>query len=66
MMTFDNKDELQKIKMHCPDAQLVLRILTDDSKSLCKLGTKFGATLERVPELLGDAKNLELDVIGIR
>jgi ornithine decarboxylase len=66
MMTFDNKDELLKIKDYCPDAQLVLRILTDDSKSLCKLGTKFGATLERVPELLSTAKALELDVIGIR
>ena len=66
MMTFDNTDELQKIKAYCPDAQLVLRILTDDSKSLCKLGTKFGARLDRVGELLGLAKRLELDVIGIR
>lgn len=66
MMTFDNTDELLKIKQYCPDAQLVLRILTDDSKSLCKLGTKFGAVLDRVPNLLQTARELELDVIGIR
>jgi ornithine decarboxylase len=34
MMTFDNADELRKVKLHHPNAQLVLRILTDDSKSV--------------------------------
>ena len=66
MMTFDNADELRKIKVHCPEADLVLRILTDDSKSICKLGTKFGASFDRVPLLLQTAKELDMNVIGVR
>ena len=33
MMTFDNEQELHKIKSTYPDAQLVIRIMVDDSKS---------------------------------
>ncbi|KAF9996394.1 hypothetical protein BGZ80_006605 [Entomortierella chlamydospora] len=65
MMTFDNAEELYKIKRFHPEAQLVLRILTDDSKSLCKLGLKFGAPLDTTASLLATAQGLGLDVIGI-
>lgn len=65
MMTFDNVDELHKIARIHPTARLVLRILTDDSKSVCRLGLKFGATLASVPLLLNTAKSLRLNVIGI-
>ncbi|KAI8600461.1 ornithine decarboxylase [Dissophora ornata] len=65
MMTFDNAEELHKIKRFHPEAQLVLRILTDDSKSLCKLGLKFGAPLDTTGFLLATAQELGLNVIGI-
>lgn len=65
MMTFDNTDELYKIARVHPGAKLVVRILTDDSKSLCRLGLKFGAPLVTVPALLAKARELELDVIGV-
>jgi ornithine decarboxylase len=65
MMTFDNEDELLKVKMHHPSAKLILRILTDDSKSTCRFGVKFGASLAIVPKLLAVAKELDLKVIGI-
>ncbi|KAF9911931.1 hypothetical protein BX616_010461 [Lobosporangium transversale] len=65
MMTFDNAEELHKIKRFHPDAQLVLRILTDDSKSLCKLGLKFGAPLDTTGHLLATAQELGLDVVGV-
>ncbi|KAF9195021.1 hypothetical protein BGZ51_005985 [Haplosporangium sp. Z 767] len=65
MMTFDNAEELHKIKRFHPNAQLVLRILTDDSKSLCKLGLKFGAPLDTTGFLLATAQELGLDVIGV-
>jgi len=64
-MTFDNADELYKVARTNPTAKLVLRILTDDSKSLCRLGLKFGAPLVAVPGLLAIARDLGLDVIGI-
>ena len=65
MMTFDNADELFKIKRVYPSAKLVLRILTDDSKSLCRLGLKYGAPLASCPDLLLTAAQLGLDVIGV-
>ncbi|KAF9359694.1 hypothetical protein BGX26_011642 [Mortierella sp. AD094] len=65
MMTFDNAEELHKIKRFHPEAELVLRILTDDSKSLCKLGLKFGAPLDTTGNLLATAQELGLNVIGI-
>ncbi|KAI0281309.1 pyridoxal-dependent decarboxylase [Russula brevipes] len=64
-MTFDNADELYKVARANPTAKLVLRILTNDSKSLCRLGLKFGTPLVAVPGLLAIARYLGLDVIGI-
>lgn len=64
-MTFDNADELYKIKADFPDAELYLRILTDDSDSLCRLSMKFGASLEVARQLLELARELELKVVGV-
>ena len=64
-MTFDNTDELYKIKECYPDAELVLRILTDDSASACRLSTKYGASLDYAEELLHLTKTLGLNLVGI-
>ncbi len=64
-MTFDNSDELYKTKALFPDAELFLRIMTDDSSSLCPLSSKFGASLDRTQSLLMLAKQLGLNVVGV-
>ncbi|KAL7377755.1 hypothetical protein ABVT39_003935 [Epinephelus coioides] len=64
-MTFDNEDELLKISLCHPKAKLVLRIAVDDSKSLVRLNSKFGASLESVGKLLERAGELDLEVIGV-
>lgn len=64
-MTFDNKDELYKIKKLYPGAELFLRILTDDSSSLCRLSLKFGASMDSTIGLLELAKELDLNVVGV-
>ena len=64
-MTFDNADELRKIAKLYPGAELFLRILTDDSSSLCRLSLKFGAHLDQTDELLALAKDLGLNVVGV-
>jgi ornithine decarboxylase len=64
-MTFDNADELYKIQALFPDAELYLRILTDDSSSLCQLSLKFGAALSDTADLLSLAKDLGLNVVGV-
>ncbi|XP_061099620.1 ornithine decarboxylase 1-like [Conger conger] len=64
-MTFDNEAELVKIAQCCENAKLLLRIAVDDSGSMLTMSKKFGAKLERCPELLKQAKKLGLDVIGV-
>lgn len=64
-MTFDNSDELYKIKANFPDAELYLRILTDDSTSSCRLSLKFGASLDVTKDLLELAQALGLKVVGV-
>lgn len=64
-MTFDNADELDKIARAHTSEKLVIRILTDDSKSSSMLGLKFGAPLAIVPKLLLKARELGLNVVGV-
>ncbi|KAL1654870.1 Ornithine decarboxylase [Didymella pomorum] len=64
-MTFDNADELYKTKQLFPDAELYLRIITDDTASLCRLSQKFGAAMDQTGEMLELAKKLELNVVGV-
>jgi len=64
LMTFDCEEELYKIKLYHPYANLVLRLAVDDSNSLCKFNKKFGCKLDQVQELLTIAKTLKLDVVG--
>uniref|UniRef100_A0A7S2S2J0 Orn/DAP/Arg decarboxylase 2 N-terminal domain-containing protein n=1 Tax=Mucochytrium quahogii TaxID=96639 RepID=A0A7S2S2J0_9STRA len=63
--TFDNSDELFKIKQLHPGARLLLRLLPDDSSAICQLGVKFGADIDIVPSLLQTAKDLGLNVVGV-
>lgn len=64
-MTFDNEDELNKIAQHYPEAELVLRIITDDSTAMCSLSSKYGARLEDCPELIKRCLGLSLKLIGV-
>jgi len=65
MMTFDNEAELHKVKHHHPNAELIIRIKVDDSKSLCKFGIKFGVDPCDAKGLLKCAWDLGLNVIGV-
>ena len=63
-LTFDNADELYKVKEHHPTAECVIRLLPDDSGSVMRFGVKFGAPLVHVEGLLATAQQLGLKVIG--
>jgi len=65
LMTFDNSHELTKVAECFPNARLVLRIITDDSNSVCRFSTKFGCPLQNVEGLLLMAKELNLNVVGV-
>lgn len=64
-MTFDNQEELIKIAEIAPKAQLVLRIRADDTGAQCVLSDKFGASMDKVSELLSLACSLNLNVVGV-
>jgi ornithine decarboxylase len=65
MMTFDNREEIEKIHQLFPNARMVLRILTDDSHSSSPLGTKFGAPPDDCPKLMALCKEKNINLVGI-
>lgn len=66
-MTFDNEKELHKVKAINPNANLVLRILPPKTDKIQnELGNKFGCLPKYAKTLLMQAKNLELNVVGVR
>lgn len=64
-MTFDNEDELKKISTFHPNAELVLRILVDDSRAKLPFGSKFGCPKSNLEGVFMLAKMLELNIIGV-
>jgi len=65
MMTFDNADEIRKCASVSRDIQLVMRIVTDDRGSQCRLSSKFGAPRIKWRHLLATAKKCGLEVVGV-
>jgi ornithine decarboxylase len=65
LMTFDNLAELEKIRKHYPSAKLILRLLTDDSSSICRFGSKFGTPPNHVPILLKKTLDMGLELVGL-
>ena len=65
LLVIDSSYELYKIKLYHPEASLLVRIQTDDSKSLCKFNCKFGVELEEVKEILELGKILNLNIMGV-
>ncbi|GAB9471927.1 hypothetical protein Gpo141_00009123 [Globisporangium polare] len=65
MMTFDSVEELDKIHKIDPLAQVVLRLYVDDTKSMMRLGAKFGALVDDAQSLFAHAQKLGLAVIGV-
>jgi len=65
LMTFDNSDELEKIAKCYPEAELVLRIVTDDREAKCRFSSKFGARLNDCPSLFEKGKSLGLNIVGV-
>eukprot|EP00960_Hanusia_phi_P045099 757022-Hanusia_phi.AAC.2 len=63
-MTADNIEELYKISEIFPDAEVVIRIAVDDSKSVCRFNSKFGAPKHEWDALLQTSKTLGINVVG--
>ena len=65
LLVVDSCYELFKIKLYHPEAEILVRIQVDDSKSICKFNCKFGVELENVKEILETGKTLNLNIVGV-
>jgi ornithine decarboxylase len=65
LVTYDNLEELKKIKEHCSTAGLVLRLKVPDTGSQVEMSSKFGADPAEAYELLHHAAELGLDIEGL-
>jgi ornithine decarboxylase len=65
LVTFDNSEEINKIKNHAPHAGLVLRIRVPNTGSMVELSSKFGAHPGEAVDLIMAAFDSGLEVEGL-
>ncbi|MBI2407347.1 MAG: type III PLP-dependent enzyme [Gemmatimonadetes bacterium] len=65
LVTFDNFDEIEKIKQHAPNAGLVLRLKVSNTGAMVELSSKFGAPPAEAVDLILEADRQGLVVEGV-
>ncbi len=65
LVTFDNREEIHKIKQHAPNAGLVLRIKVPNTGAMVELSSKFGALPGEAVDLILEADRVGLTVEGL-
>ena len=65
LLTFDSVEEMKKIKIHSPDAGLLLRIKISDEGSVVKFSNKFGIDPEQAMDLIKKTKENRMTIEGI-
>jgi ornithine decarboxylase len=65
LVTFDNVEEIHKIKKHAPNAGLVLRLKVPNTGAMVELSSKFGANPGEAVDLILAADKVGLTVEGI-
>ena len=65
LVTFDNRDEILKIKAFSPNAGLVLRLRVSNAGAMVELSSKFGADPEEAVDLILEAEKEGLTVEGL-
>jgi ornithine decarboxylase len=65
LVTFDNLEEVRKIKRHAPNAGLVLRLQVPNTGAMVELSSKFGAAPGEAVDLILAADAAGLGVEGI-
>jgi len=65
LVTFDNLEEIRKIKQHAPNAGLALRLKVPNTGAMVELSSKFGAAPGEAVDLILAADKMGLTVEGI-
>ena len=65
LVTFDNLEEIRKIRKHAPNAGLALRLKVPNTGAMVELSSKFGASPGEAVDLIQEADRMGLVVEGI-
>jgi ornithine decarboxylase len=65
LVTFDNLEEIRKIRRHAPNAGLALRLRVPNTGAMVELSSKFGAAAGEAVDLILEADKAGLVVEGI-
>jgi ornithine decarboxylase len=65
LVTFDNSEEIRKIKRHAPHAGLALRLKVPNTGAMVELSSKFGAAPGEAVDLILEADKAGLVVEGL-
>ncbi len=65
LVTYDNAEEVRKIRRHAPDAGLALRVRVPNTGSMVELSSKFGASPGEAVDLITRAFDAGLIVEGL-
>jgi len=65
LVTYDNAEEIRKIREHCDTAGLVLRLKVPDVGSQVEMGSKFGCEPKDAADLVREAFDAGLHVEGV-
>jgi ornithine decarboxylase len=65
LITYDNPEELRKIKRYAPHAGLVLRLRVPNTGSMVELSSKFGCDSGEAADLVVEAFRIGLTVEGL-
>src|SRR5512136_1867797 len=65
LVTYDNQEEIKKIRKHAPHAGLALRIRVPNTGSMVELSSKFGASPAEAVDLIAMAFDSGLTVEGL-
>jgi ornithine decarboxylase len=65
LVTFDNLDEIEKIKQYAPHAGLALRLKVSNTGAMVELSSKFGASPGEAVDLILEADRRGLVVEGV-
>ena len=65
LVTYDNYEEIKKIKKHAPHAGLALRLMVPNTGAMVELSSKFGASPGEAVDMILEADRVGLTVEGI-
>ncbi|MFA5191024.1 MAG: type III PLP-dependent enzyme [Verrucomicrobiia bacterium] len=65
LVTFDNSEEIKKVKRHAPHAGLALRLKVPNTGAMVELSSKFGAAPGEAVDLILEADKAGLVVEGL-